>query len=153
MSWGEFVAFRNPRVVSYAQFLLNDDAPDPRYSLRKPRAWVTWQSGLFDHAGGPKPALDEYRRPIFVSPRRPRGRRVRVFGSLRPAAPYAEVPAQIEFRGAGGDWQTLRALTARGARGYINARVRVPSAGRVRIAFFPPDGEQATTRGVFVSPR
>jgi hypothetical protein len=153
MSWSEFVAFRNPRVASFAQFLLNDDAPVPHRSRRRHAAWITWQSGLRNNAGRAKPALEEYRRPIFVSPRRPRGRRVRVFGSFRPAAPYAQVPAQIEFREAGGDWRTLRALTAGGSRGYIDARVRVPGAGRVRIAFLPPGGEQVNTRGVFVAPR
>ncbi len=76
MSWSEFVAFRNPQISSFAQFLLDDDAPVPR-----------------------------------------------------------------------------RALTARGARGYITARVRVPGAGRLRIAFLPPDGERVNTRGVFVAPR
>jgi len=155
MSWGEFVAFRNPRIASYAQFLLNDDAPVPRRSRRTRKAWVTWQSGLRNNAGRPKPALEEYRHPIFVSPLRPRrGRRVRVFGSLRPAAPNANVPAQIEFRGAGGGWRALRAVTARGSRGYVNASVRVPGAGRVRIAFFTPgSGKQVNTRGVFVAPR
>ena len=27
-SWAEFIAYRNPRIASMAQFLLNDDAPD-----------------------------------------------------------------------------------------------------------------------------
>lgn len=154
MSWGEFLAFRNPRIASYAQFLLDDDAPVRGRSLRTPRAWVPWQSGLRDNSGAAKPALEAYRHPIFVSPSRPRGRRVRVFGSLRPAAPYAEVPAQIEFRGAGGDWRTLRTITARGARAYVDAHVRVPGSGRVRIAFFAPRrGERVNTRAVFVAPR
>lgn len=153
MSWGEFVAFRNPRIASYAQFLLNDDAPVPRRSRRSRKAWVTWQSGLRTNSGRAKPALEEYRRPIFVSPHRPRGGRVRVFGSFRPAAPYAKVPAQIQFRRAGGGWRTLRALTTGGSRGYVDAGVRVPGAGRVRIAFLPPNGEQVNTRGVIVRPR
>jgi len=153
MSWGEFVAFRNPRIASFAQFLLDDDAPVPHRSRRGHAAWITWQSGLRTNAGQAKPALEEYRHPIFVSPRRPRGREVRVFGSLRPAAPYAKVPAQIEFRGAGGNWRILREVTARGSRGYVNAGVRVPGAGRVRIAFLPLDGERVNTRGVFVAPR
>jgi len=154
MSWGEFVAFRNPRIASYAQFLLNDDAPVPRGSRRARQTWVTWQSGLRNNAGHAKPALEEYRHPIFVSPRRPRGRRVRVFGSLRPADPYAAVPARIEFRRAGGAWHALRRLTARGPRAYVDARVRVPGAGRVRIAFLAPGtGQQVNTRGVVVAPR
>jgi hypothetical protein len=156
MSWAEFETYRRGRVASFAQFLLDDDRPDPRYSRRVPRAWITWQSGLRTSRGRPKPAFEEYRRPIFVTPtRRPRGRRVRVFGTLRPAADFAEVPARIEFRRTGsGRWRTLRSLTAAGARGYVDTRVRVPGSGRVRIAFGDPAGDDVVhTRGVIVRTR
>ena len=45
MSWAEYLAFRNPRVASFAQFLLVDDAPFRRYRRRDKRRWGTWQSG------------------------------------------------------------------------------------------------------------
>ena len=153
MSWGEFVAFRNPRVASYAQFLLRDDGPVRNRSRRSRRRWVTWQSGLRTASGAPKPALAEYRVPIYVNPTRPRGRTVRVFGAFRPAADDARVPVQIEFRGRGG-WQVLRTLTARAPRAYVNARVRVPGRGLVRLTYLAPGTtERVASRGVAVRPR
>jgi hypothetical protein len=153
MSWAEFVAFRNPRVASFAQFLLRDDAPVRGRPSRSRRRWVTWQSGLRTASGGPKPALAEYRVPVYVAPQRPRGRVVRVFGAFRPAGDDARVPARIEFRGRGG-WQVLRELTARGPRAYVNARVRVPGRGRVRLTYLAPGAnERAASRGVLVRPR
>ena len=153
MSWGEFVAFRNPRVASFAQFLLRDDAPVAGRPQRSRSRWVTWQSGLRTSTGGPKPALAEFRVPIYVTPARPRGRTVRVFGAFRPADDSAQVPAQIEFRGRAG-WQVLRSLTAQGPRAYVNARVRVPGRGRVRITYLAPGaGERVASRGVTVRPR
>jgi hypothetical protein len=151
MSWAEFVAFRNPRVASFSQFLLRDDAP-VRGQPRRSR-WVTWQSGLRTASGGPKPALAEYRVPVYVAPQRPRGRTVRVFGAFRPAADDAQVPARIEFRSRGG-WRVLRELFARGPRAYVNARVRVPGRGRVRLSYLPPGaGERVASRSVLVRPR
>jgi len=153
MSWAEYETFRRGRVASFAQFLLDDDAPDPRFSVNTPRAWITWQSGLRNSSGEVKPAFAEYQHPIFVSPtRRPRGRRVRVFAAYRPGAAFAEIPARIEFRGARGGWSPLAAARGRGARGYLLARVRVPRTGRVRVVFETERGEVAT-RGVFVRTR
>ena len=153
MSWGEFVAFRNRRVASFAQFLLRDDGPVPNRPRGSRQRWMTWQSGLRDASGGPKPALAEYRVPIYVSPTRPRSRIVRVFGAFRPAADDARVPVQIEFRGRGG-WQVLRSLTARAPRAYVNARVRVPGRGLVRLTYLAPGTtERLASRGVAVRPR
>ncbi len=152
MSWAEYVAFRNPRVASFAQFLLHDDAPVLDQPAGSRLRWVTWQSGLRTNSGAPKPALAEYRVPIYVAPRRPRGRVVRVFGAFRPAADAA-VPARIEFRGRGG-WRVLRRVSARAPRAYVNARVRVPGRGRVRLTYLAPGAtERVASRSVAVSPR
>ena len=65
-SWGEYLAYRNPRVASIAQFLLIDDKPiDGLATSRK--GWITWQSGLYTRDGRPKPALAEYKAPIHVT--------------------------------------------------------------------------------------
>jgi hypothetical protein len=151
MSWAEFLAWRNPRVASFSQFLLHDDAPDARYSRRSPKYWVTWQSGLLTHHGRRKPALAEYARPIHVTPRRARrGRKVRVFSTYRPAADRTPMRAYILFRPRGGEWRILRNVRVTNLRGYLNAFVRSPGRGRLRVVWAVPGVGYKASRGVLI---
>ena len=134
-SWGEYMAYRNPRVASIAQFLFVDDGPFPGYFGKDPRRWITWQSGLFYRNMRPKPALKDYVRPIHVEQR---GRRVRVFGGFRQAATGVPLSSRIDYAPRGRPWQTLRNLTVRNRRGYLSVPVRVARAGKVRIVWRDP---------------
>jgi hypothetical protein len=147
-SWGEYMAYRNPRVASVAQFLYVDDKPVPGYAGRNPQRWITWQSGLFTWDGGTKPFALDYVRPIHTAQR---GRSVRIFGGYRPGRTGASIAARLEYSRGGGQWQTLRSLTVSNARGYLNARVRVPRAGFVRIMWRDPSsGAPAPSRAMRV---
>lgn len=140
MSWAEYLAFRNPRIDSFANFLLVDDKPRTRYGPHNWKRWLTWQSGFFMADGQPKPALHEFQRPIHVTPTRARrGRSARVFGLFR-TAPYATpIDARIEFASSGGgEWQTLASVTVTNGRGYLLKRVHPPGSGRIRIAWTDP---------------
>ena len=152
MSWAEYVTYRNPRLAAFAQFLLVDDAPRTRFSRRDPRRWVTWQSGFFTTRGRKKPAYDEFRRAIHVTPRHPRrGGSVNIFAIFRTAEEGTSIPARIEFRPRGGDWRTLRPLTVTNPRGYLLERVRPPSRGSVRVTWTDPATRQDShSRGVSV---
>ncbi|MDQ4049388.1 MAG: hypothetical protein M3131_08430 [Actinomycetota bacterium] len=134
-SWGEYMAYRNRRVASVAQFLYVDDKPVPGYSGRHPQRWITWQSGLFAMNGAAKPFAADYLRPIHTAQR---GRSVRIFGGYRPAPTGAAVAARLEYSRGGGQWQTLRNVTVTNPRGYVSTRVRVPGAGFVRIMWRDP---------------
>jgi hypothetical protein len=152
MSWAEYLAYRDPRVGAFAQFLLVDDSPRRRFRQRDPRRWVTWQSGFITTDGRLKPAYEEFKRPIYVAPRRvPPGRTVRVFGSYRVAEDGVPLHAEIEFK-AGGSWQTLRSFDVRDEKGYLFATATPPRSGRVRIVWSDPvSGEGGATREVPVS--
>ena len=130
----DFMAYRNPRVASTAQFLLFDDAPRRRYPRRKRRIyWGTWQSGLFTERGRAKPVLDFFRFPIAVTGRR--GRSVRVWGHYRPNG-VDGLEARVELRRFGqGGWETLHTATPAARPWYLDARVTLPAAGRVRIVW------------------
>jgi hypothetical protein len=134
-TWGEYMAYRNPRVASIAQFLLVDDGPVPGYRGNDPRRWISWQSGLYSAGMRPKPALEEYLRPIHVAQR---GRRARVFGGYRPAPPGVPLSARIDYAGRDFRWRALRNLTVRNVRGYFDAGVHVPRAGALRIVWRDP---------------
>jgi hypothetical protein len=134
-SWGEEIAYRNPRIASIAQFLLVDDKP-----VRKKRGrarWITWQSGLFTADGRKKPFYDEYQHPIRVSPRTTGGDTT-VFGGYRPATNGASIRARIQFRPPDDEWETLRSVTVTNERGYLLERVSVPESGEIRILWTDP---------------
>jgi len=149
----EEIAYRNPRVRGLTQFLLVDDGPNPNVGPSDPRYWgSTFQSGLVTGEGEQKPSFLAYQRTINVSPRAVRpGRRLRVFGQLRPAPNGAPLAARIQFRRAGGGWTTLRSVRTQNTRNYLVAHVRASSSGYVRLAWTNPSGGRPlATRAVSV---
>ena len=147
-AWGEYMAYRNPRVGSIAQFLYVDDRPVPGYTGRSPKRWITWQSGLYTMDGAPKPFALDYLRPIHVAQR---GRLVRIFGAYRPGQTGAPVGARLEYSPGRGRWRALRSATVTNARAYLSARVRVPRRGFVRIMWRDPTtGAPAPSRAMRV---
>jgi len=134
----DHIAYRNRRVRSVAQFLLVDDQPNRDVPRSNIRYWgSTFQSGLVTIAGRRKPSFRSYQRPVDASPKRVRrGRTVRVFGQLRPAANGSLVRASLQFRRTGSRrWRTLRRVSSRSARNYVRPRVRVRSSGGFRFVW------------------
>lgn len=119
----EYLAWRQPRVRTLAQFLLSDDDGD---------VGATFQSGLRFLGGSAKPALAAYRLPVWVAqPTVRRGRTLKVWAMLRGTASGT---ARIEVRaGASGPWRPSRTVTTRSPRGYLTASVRVRRSGAMRI--------------------
>ncbi len=143
-AWGEFLAYRNPRVASFAQFLLFDDKPLAGLAESDPARWVTWQSGLLTAQAQPKPHFDGFRLPFHVASR---GRVARLFGTFRPAPTGTTLTAEIQFAPSRRPWRALRTVTVTNPRGYLDSRVRVPRAGRVRLVWQEPDtGDRVPTR-------
>ncbi|HEY1359783.1 MAG TPA: hypothetical protein VGF21_15885 [Thermoleophilaceae bacterium] len=140
MSWAEYLAYRNPRVDAFANFLLVDDKPRRGFRRNDKRRWVTWQSGFMTAGHREKPAFEEFRHPIYITPRRARrGRAARVFGLLRTAPYDTPLPARIEFAGRDGNWRTLASVTVTNPRGYLLKRIHPPGSGVVRIAWTDPE--------------
>jgi len=153
-AWGEEIAYRNPRVASIAQFLLEDDAPVEGFSGADPRRWVSWQSGLITFEGSLKSFDRDYRRPLHVARD---ANTTRVFSALRstPAASgilgalVSRVPVQaaIQHAAVGGAWRTLRWVEVRNPRGYLDAELADVVPGRLRVVWLDPvAGSSAATR-------
>jgi hypothetical protein len=152
MSWAEYLAYRDPRIGAFSQFLLVDDKPRRGFGPRDPRRWVTWQSGLFTAGGRQKPAYEEFKRPIYLAPRQVRrGQAVRIFAGFRAADDGAPLRAEIEFS-AGGSWQTLRSLDVDAEKGYLLATASPPRSGLLRVVWSDPaSGRGGATRAVPVT--
>jgi hypothetical protein len=129
----EWLAFRNRRIRSTAQFLLYDDAPRSDVPESDPRHWGTFQTGLRTLQGKKKTAYTAYQRTIHVPGRARRGRRLTVFGLYRPAT--GRIDATVEFRRAGGrSWRRVASAKTNGS-GFVVVRLRAGRSGAFRIGF------------------
>ncbi|MHB8656480.1 MAG: hypothetical protein ACYC91_00780 [Solirubrobacteraceae bacterium] len=137
LNQAEYLAYRNPRVRSLAQFLLLDDRPRAGQPVGTLRYWSTYQTGLLYANGTAKPSFDAFRIPIWIpSPRH--AARVMLWGQLRPADHSAVQYGVIEYRrGSSGSWSTLREVQTSSSEGFLVAHVAVPR-GMVRLAWLDP---------------
>jgi hypothetical protein len=132
----DYMSWRNPRILSVAQFELYDSPPNPAYKPNEFGYWDTFQTGLLFARGRPKPALAAYRLPVWIpGPRFRRGQRVFVWGQVRPASSGAAATAAIQWKGATGGYRTLATVTTTGTSGYFTAYVRPAGTGTVRTAW------------------
>ncbi|MHB8689676.1 MAG: hypothetical protein ACYDHH_00380 [Solirubrobacteraceae bacterium] len=138
----EYLAWRDPHVRSFSQFLLRDTLVAQTRALRartnNARAQLpgTWTTGLEHQDGSPKPALAMFRTPIVARMLGARARRVEVWGRVRPQ--WRRTPVVIEASGAGGGgfigWREL-ARTSTGPDGIFDVRVVIPAPDRGAIRF------------------
>jgi hypothetical protein len=111
MDLSEWIAFRDPRVASYAQYTLRDND--------------FWQSGLRFESGRVKRGVyDAFRMPLLV--RGLGGNRFEVFGALRSAVGGS---ARVESRPPGGSYRS-RGSVAVNRAGYFRRIFRVANGSR-----------------------
>ena len=110
MNQSDWIAYKNPRVRTVAQYKLIDDIPQSSF-----------QTGVRTTNGRPKPSYDAYRLPIWVSGR---GAKATVYGQVRPA-PDA-TPEQVEIQHAakaGAAFQTVLAVAVSSPKGQFTVKV------------------------------
>jgi hypothetical protein len=106
-----WVAWRKPDNRMFAQFLLQDLGPDPRYASGSPRRWQNYQTGLLTFRGEEKPALQAFKMPFWAEARLVSGTAVVVaFGQVRPGDTSQRVA--IEAQGRDGVWRRVGSLDA-----------------------------------------
>lgn len=141
LAWAEYLAWKNPRVKMFPQFLLNDLPPREAGAQTgsNKRPFGDWQSGLYFADGSPKLAAASFASPTFSQ--RVRGRDgksvVMVWGRLRSPGGTADVRIEAERRGS---WQALTSATTTRAAATLRAR-----ASQVGGVAFP-----TSTDGVFL---
>jgi hypothetical protein len=119
MGLSEWLAWRNPRVVSYSQYLLRDEQDTSGF-----------QTGLRFAGGKAKPGVyNAYRLPFFV--RLAHGRKIEVWGGVRSAGAGRSVTIQLR---QGGKWRKLGTATT-AKRGYFRKTFRVSHAGKRKYRF------------------
>jgi hypothetical protein len=144
LNQAEYMAWRNPRVRSVAQFLLVDSAPNHAYPKTNLKYWDTFQTGLEFINGKQKPAFAAYRLPIWV--RSFQGDDASIWGQVRPGPHTRRQRIEIQWRPAGGRWQNVRAVSFKQPDGYFTSTVRLPGSGDVRTAWRSPGGRTYFSR-------
>ena len=136
LNWAEYLSWKNPRIASFAQYLLLDPGPPSLFS-----------SGLLSYRGSPKPAYAAWRLPLFMpvtSARR--GQRLEVWGCLRPAPAAAQALHQsqtgyVQFRPQGQRTFTTvaaKTISSQDESCYFDFRIKFRSSGTVRLAYAGP---------------
>ena len=110
LSIAERLAYADPRIAAFAQYLLRDDPPD-----RAPgQIYGGFESGLRFFDGPAKPSLASFRLPLVV---RRQGEQVSIWGLVRPSEGHTEVEIRV----------------ADGGREKLLRRLQTDSAGIVEI--------------------
>ena len=156
MNWAEYISWRNPRLQSFAQYLLYDP-------LRPTRSndWGGFASGLLTWTGAQKATYYAWRLPLYLPVTAARsGQSLEVWGCVRPAQfgwldTGAPQTGEIQFApGSSGQYTTLATVTiGQGDSCYFDQRVTFPSSGTVRLAYTYPEAEPAPAGGVQVDSR
>ena len=134
----ERIAYENPRVVAFSQYLLRDDLPVA--GVPAIQRYPGFETGLFTSTGKHKPAYDGFRLPLAVR----RGKsKVSIWGLVRPAA--GPTTATIEARSGGhGPFHALTTVQT-DARGYFTKTAGLVKGRQWRLVWRAPDG--TTFRG------
>jgi hypothetical protein len=135
---GEYMTWGDPRVHALTQFLLIDNPPRASFAYGSRKYWGSFQTGLINLDGTPKPAYDAFRIPIWLPDPR-HGRHVTVWSQLRPADHSTLQYGVLEYKPSGASsWTQVRELQTANSRGFAVAHVALPSRGLVKVAWLDP---------------
>jgi hypothetical protein len=152
INWAEYISWRNPRIASTAQYLLNDPLP----ALRS-NDFGGFASGLFTYQGKAKPTYDAYRLPLYLPKTTAgSGQSLEVWGCARPSQFVLSTTGDpqtvsIEFApGSSGAFKSLQTVPITNSRGYFDTRVVFPRSGFVRLKWsYPPADAYSQAQPVF----
>jgi hypothetical protein len=133
-SYSEKIAYDNPRVAAFSQYLLTDDEPLKGVSALE--RYSGFESGLRTSTGKAKPSLYGFRLPLVA--KRAAGGKVSLWGLVRPAAGATGVV--VEQHEKGHAWKTLATLQTN-ARGVWTRQAGLGGSTREwRVRWTAPDG-------------
>ncbi len=109
----EQMAYSNPRVAAFSQYLLKDDPLSGRLTLSTIGGFVGFQTGLEYVNGTRKPLYYGFPVPLTVTKR---GHGFSLWGLVRPTTKSTKVTVLVKLKGAH-SYRTLKIVTTNGA-GY-----------------------------------
>jgi hypothetical protein len=136
----EHIAYVNPRIVSFSQYLLSDDPP-----ASSGYKYSGFESGLISSAGKEKPAYQGFRLPLAVEAY---GKSDVLWGLVRPDRAKTQVTIQTQSK-SGAAWKTLKTIDTT-AVGVFGLQTKHKSGQRYRVRWTSPAG--TTYDGPAISP-
>jgi hypothetical protein len=145
LNWSEYISWRDPRVLSYDQYLLLDPPGG------------NFPTGLKFKDGTAKATYAAYRLPIYLPVTSIKhGQQAEIWGCVRPARfarrdSRAEQRVRIQFRPASGavGFKTVREVDLTDPYGYFDVRQAFDSSGTIRLAWsYPHHGATIFSRDV-----
>ncbi|MCW3038617.1 MAG: hypothetical protein JWM31_522 [Solirubrobacterales bacterium] len=131
----ERIAYANPRVKSFSQYLLTDDQPDLKARFAAAR-YPGFESGLITYKGKEKPSFDAFRLALAVRPSTKTT--ASIWGEVRPAR--AAGTAQLEYRsGSSGAFQPLKSVSYN-RLGFFTTSGGYRTGRQYRVTWTAPDG-------------
>ncbi len=143
-NWAEYIAWKNPQVASFDQYLLQD--PLPRLASN---GYGGFASGLLNYNGTQKATFAAWRMPLYLPVTTANaGEPLEVWGAVRPVhftaldIPYDDESVTILFEPYGSS--TFAPLgtpvPVSGPEGYFDTHVSFPSSGTVELSWtYPAD--------------
>ena len=127
-------AWRDPRIKTLVQYEWRDDPlQNKNPPTRGASAYGGWQSGLLFADSRPKPALDAFANPFWVTAR-PGDPNVTLWGQVRPGDAHA---VSLERRLPGRSWRALETVET-DPYGVFTAQLDLPGAAELRFAYETP---------------
>ncbi|HYZ29651.1 MAG TPA: hypothetical protein VE570_11375 [Thermoleophilaceae bacterium] len=128
INWAEYLAWRNPQVKSFPQFLLQDMGKvSAAEAASGKRDYADWQSGLYFNDGTPKPAATSFALSLHVDCTEDLARKhaklLVIWGHVRPG----RGPRQVTME-SGRDTFRPAATAAALSRGVVRAASVTPFA-------------------------
>jgi hypothetical protein len=131
---GDYIAYKEPRVIANTQFLLRDVAPVKGYKNSDKRRWFTYQSGLYFANGKPKPSAIAYRLPFMVTGRA--NGVTDLWGHVRFLPTGTQTTVAIQFKPAGApEFQTIGDPVPIDGNGFFTASRPIAGPGTWRAVF------------------
>ena len=130
----ERMAYANPRVSAFSQYLMEDD--DPRKNVPRSERYSGFETGLKTSKGRRKPAYTAFMLPLAATRY---GSSDVLWGRVRPTLGPTDVT--IQHRIGKGKWKRLTALTTSGVYGF---RADHRAKQRYRVQWTRPDGAVIT---------
>ena len=130
----EHMAYVNPRVAAFSQYLMSDDPPRSDGGYR----YGGFESGLRSADGKPKPAYEGFRLPLAVEIY---GSNDVLWGLVRPERAVTKVTIERRPRGKG--WRVLKTLDTT-STGVYALTTRHSDGQTYRVRWTSPDGHTYT---------